>query len=615
MGLRAKLFVLTILITSISLGSIILLEIDYIKKILVNFYNEEVLQESKSLLNKIDSNIDIAISQHSGAFTMLLNIPKSKIQSTAKRYVESNPNFHYLGIALSDITDQSGKNKIILDYNNLFQKIDSDRIISDSKNDLKTTITIDDRKYFLLTSSNIIDKRNKLTFITLYELNEIIPKTTWQNSKRAFVIDSKGMILSTLSESDNAIANRLVATELNDLKDQNGISAIREKKGKYIVSFSSSSMHPVSIVFWHSLNRIDQIIKKETLRQVSLVTLIIFVTILIAYFFANGFTKNIRKISDRMQLAAQGDMKSEIKLKTKDELGMLAKTFNWMIRNLHRLQLQEISFVRTENELETAKLIQSGLIPDERIVTNRTELSACYEAMTKCGGDWWSHFVIDDNYEYICVADATGHGPSAAIVTALAFSVFITVKEEIEKSGELIKPLCILERMNNLMAKDGLERITMTACIMLIDHDKQELQYANAGHLPILYFENSKLKSLLSPGTIVGVDSHPQFGVKNISIKNVTRIIATTDGLTEAMDPDGRMFGSKRLRNLLKQSNFASQKDLLDLLVNECKKFCKGQPAEDDFTVVVIDLLENTPKKDEKLLNNNILSNLEEACT
>ena len=81
------------------------------------------------------------------------------------------------------------------------------------------------------------------------------------------------------------------------------------------------------------------------------------------------------------------------------------------------------------------------------------------------------------------------------------------------------------------------------------------------------------------------------------------------------MDTNGKMFGSKRLRNLLKESSLVSQKDLLDMLINECKKFCKGNPADDDFTVVVIDLLDKTVKEGSKIQNDNILSHLEEAST
>lgn len=137
MSLRAKLFIMTILITSISLGSVIVLEVNYIKKILTGYYNARLFEESKSIARSIDQNIELALSQHSGAFTMLLNASDENRATAAKRYVATNSNISHLGIILKNLESGTPKISKIVDTENLYDKISSKIDFSDSSQNIR----------------------------------------------------------------------------------------------------------------------------------------------------------------------------------------------------------------------------------------------------------------------------------------------------------------------------------------------------------------------------------------------------------------------------------------------------------------------------------------------
>ena len=330
---------------------------------------------------------------------------------------------------------------------------------------------------------------------------------------------------------------------------------------------------------------------------------------LITFLFSDGMTRKIRIIAERMELASKGDLDSVIEVNSSDEVGSLAKTLNWMTKSLKALTEKEIEHVKLQGELDTANLIQSNLMPPGSLQTDKSLLDSYTVALTKCGGDWWSHLKLDDRYEYLFIADATGHGPSAAMVTAIAYTVFEQVKKVCLESGTPLSPADILNEMNTIMAKENLKGITMTAAVILIDYKENTLSYANGGHVPIFYMHNNKVASLLKPGSIIGNSFDANFGEKTISIDGVSRIFAFTDGIIEAQNTDGRMYGSPRLRRHLKKYIYKSSKDLIVWWI-DFNTYTEDAEIEDDFTLVSMDIKKNAPKakmSDEAVFGNTAL--------
>lgn len=589
MSFRTKLFIITIFIVSASLSSIITLEVNYIKKLLTSYYNSILLEEAQALTSEVDKNIELALAQHSGAFTTLLNTKRNQRLATANKYILANKRINYLDIFL---LRQNSNPIAILDHDD---KLKNHGILTRaaSRKEIKDVITLDNEPNFIVSSKNDLPNGEKLLFITLFNYTSIIPPPSWNSSKKSFIVHSDEHLLSNLDIESKEFATNITKRDFRQILKTNGITGVKKDSNNYIVSYSSSKLFPFTVFIWNSLDQIGGIIRKETLRQVSLVLAILFATIIVVYIFSSTFTRNIRKISKRMERAAEGDLETKIIVKSKDEIGKLAHTFNWMMENLDKLQQKEIEFIRTESELETAQLIQSGLIPNSSIDTPNTRIHSYYQAMSKCGGDWWSHYLYDNRYEYICIADATGHGPSAAIVTAIAFTVFSEVKKEIEEFDSIIPPKEIITRMNQVMAQKNMDGITMTAAIIFIDHKKQILQYVNGGHTPIFYVKDKQVKALLAPGYIVGYSKKPIFGEIELPLEDISRLLIYTDGLNETYNTNGKLFGYKNIKRILKSNLHLSQKDFIEKLYTECEAFRDNHPRADDYTVVAVDIKKN----------------------
>lgn len=603
MGIRAKLFVLTMLITIASLSSMLSIEINYVTKILRNFYTNNQMNYVKSVSTEIDQNINLALSEHSGIFTMILNISAESRNSNLARYIQTNKKFVSLAV-LEKKPDAAG----YLTQEKAGMHFDAMAVVKNLKLDSSHEIQFFElaKKQLLIIASRLTSPDGKnLLLVSLVKANSIIPQLEWEREARTFILDKNAKGVGKRSK----VINKLVAKYLDKefiakIASEGNGAGLKEEKDKYILSYNVSSKYPYSIYSLNSLSEMKGIIKKETLRQISLIAVIIMITLLVVYYFSSGFTKNIRKISHRMISAAKGDLETKIYVNSKDEIGKLALGLNWMLHSLKKLTEKEIEFVKTQQELETANLIQSRLMPSKSFETKRSIVSSKSVAMSKCGGDWWSHFIIDDRYECVCIADATGHGPSAAIVTALAYSVFASAKDEIIEFDSILYPKEVLTRMNTLMAKEGLSGITMTAMILLIDHEKSKAYYANGAHLPFFIIRANKVEPYLKSGGIVGMLSHSKFEEYEIDLDGVTRLFFLTDGLVEARNKADRQFGMRRVRKALKEGLGSSGKDLVEKISKSCLEYAGDVQMEDDYTLVVLDIKNNntrTPKKEEKI--------------
>lgn len=488
-----------------------------------------------------------------------------------KSFTRNNPKFHSFYIARLDVqtqdddstqTDDSNdldpeetSNKItkvslLNSTNNLFNQLNRENWITKTEDSGISFFRTKTQKFFVLITHLPINAKQKLLLVSVIWSDSIIPDLDWTDQKKMFVVSNEGSVVYA-GDGVNRLLSQVNQSVLKKTYSQQGMNGVYTGDDDYILSYSGSTKYPFTVYTWSSQEIANYLIKKETMRQLVFVALVLFIVLVIVYYFSIGFTKNIRMISARMVGLSRGDLDTKINIKSKDEIGNLAFIFNQTVDQLKELTIKEVELSQTKQELETANLIQTTLMPSNRLDTKHTVVSAYTEAMTKCGGDWWSHFIIKDRYEYTCIADATGHGPSAAMVTSIAFTVFESVQQEILNGENLIQPSEILTRMNNLMGKDKLTGITMTAAVILFDHESGEITYSNGGHLPMLYMQDNKIKSFLKPGYVVGLEQFVPYSDHIIKASKMSRIILFTDGITEAVNRKGKQFGNSKLRKIL----------------------------------------------------------------
>ncbi len=339
--------------------------------------------------------------------------------------------------------------------------------------------------------------------------------------------------------------------------------------------------------------------------------LFILIAIMMAFVGSSSITKGLREVTLATIKIASGDFNYRIFPKTSDEVGALGHSINNMSDRIIQLMQAQVAQVRYEQELETAKMVQSTFFPKKDIQSPFTNITGFYTPASECGGDLWGHFRIDDYREFVFVADAMGHGAPAALVTAMAYSVVMTISDILKdvRSNQVIEPYQVLEKINNIIYYAVEGTISMTAFVMMFDHQKGIVTYANAGHnFPLIVplspedarFPKSKAQSkkfsrnatqIQAVGTLLGISANSQYKQATMEIVVGDKLVLYTDGLIECRSPQGQQWGRKNLTECLLKNIDLEAKLLKDKIVQTAFEFYKKNPLADDITVVVVDIV------------------------
>ncbi|XDD49886.1 7TM diverse intracellular signaling domain-containing protein [Leptospira sp. WS92.C1] len=246
----------------------------------------------------------------------------------------------------------------------------------------------------------------------------------------------------------------------------------------------------------------------------------------------------------------------------------------------------QIKLSEIEQELKIARELQESILPDKLPKVEGIELSVRMECASSVGGDFYDFHDYGDGRLGVFISDVSGHGIPAAIIASmvkLAFSI------EVRKAAE---PADLLKNVNRaLMGKYGKHFIT--AAYLIIDIPNGVITYSNAGHPPIAILNHDKkeFREIFLPGWIMGLDGNLKNGQLLIPIKQEDRIILFTDGVTEARNKFGQLFGYQRFYDLLKSNSGVSGSMLNQLVFNTVKSWSgRGDQFEDDITLMILDL-------------------------
>ena len=330
------------------------------------------------------------------------------------------------------------------------------------------------------------------------------------------------------------------------------------------------------------------------------------VAMFFAYFGASGLTANLRSVIEITRKIAAGDFTASLAKKSRDEIGELSGAVNMMAGHIVELLHNQVQQARMEKELETATHVQETIFPQNTLVAGPITIKGFNQAASECGGDWWGTFSTGAGVEYIFIADAMGHGVSAALVTTMAYATCSTLGSMIrENHRELGSPAAILQRLNEVIYNAVRGRISMSFFALMIDTKQGLITFANAGHnFPLLLpmsADDPRIKKKskdgeLTPiplrvtGNILGISPVESYQEKSLTLCPGDKIILFTDGLVECKNPEGASWGSRGLNAKLSQFARLGPEELNEKLVGELYTFFNGTPQDDDITVVVAEI-------------------------
>jgi sigma-B regulation protein RsbU (phosphoserine phosphatase) len=241
------------------------------------------------------------------------------------------------------------------------------------------------------------------------------------------------------------------------------------------------------------------------------------------------------------------------------------------------LQLQ-----RREREVEEARAIQQGFLPQEIPQIPGYQISGAWQPARIVGGDYYDVLPFDDDAVGLCIADVAGKGMPAALLMS---NFQASVRGFASPS---LSPDALCEKLNALVNRNIAADRFITFFYAHLDGPARRLSYANAGHnTPIVLHRDGSHRRLDQGGAVLGVFKKQSFEAETIELAPGDRVVFYTDGVTEAHDCDGEEFGDSRLLELLQDSRDVDSQTAQEKIFSTVAQFCGGN-WEDDATLIVL---------------------------
>ncbi|MBD3224618.1 MAG: SpoIIE family protein phosphatase, partial [Caldithrix sp.] len=252
-----------------------------------------------------------------------------------------------------------------------------------------------------------------------------------------------------------------------------------------------------------------------------------------------------------------------------------------------------------EEDLSKASEFQHSLLPDKWPVTDSLTFAARFIPSTQLGGDYYDVFRINDQLIGILVADASGHGTAAAMLSAM-------FKMTLEKYAYTIfDPGKVFTALNKDFTKVLQMGEFFTAFYAIYDEQSYILTYGNAAHPPPIMLNRKKheIMQLDTEGFLLGaMDVGLSYESKQLKLEEPYRMIIFTDGVTECADLNNKLLGTDKIKRMFLDNENRSLKQNIENLTKTLNQHANSDSFEDDVTILMIDFFNGYTKKEAKVI-------------
>jgi sigma-B regulation protein RsbU (phosphoserine phosphatase) len=250
---------------------------------------------------------------------------------------------------------------------------------------------------------------------------------------------------------------------------------------------------------------------------------------------------------------------------------------------LHKSELEKEKF---EEELSLARRIQQGLLPKDNPSVAGLDVAGISIPALTVGGDYFDFIQIDRHKLLVVIADVSGKGMSAALYMSKVQGMVQLAAHMYSSPQEMLKNV-------NRRIFEGIERRSfITMILALFDTKKKRVRICRAGHNKALIGLNGKLKFLEGGGIGLGLERGPLFDNEleeiSLPLKPESLFFFYTDGLTEAMNRQGKEFGEETVSRLVKEKRSLGAEQLQRVVITAAEEFQGEAEQHDDVTVVVV---------------------------
>ncbi len=239
-----------------------------------------------------------------------------------------------------------------------------------------------------------------------------------------------------------------------------------------------------------------------------------------------------------------------------------------------------------QGEMDTARQIQLSILPREIPAIKGLDIAARYIPMTSVAGDFYDFIPIDEKRIGILVADVSGHGMPAALISSM---LKIALDGQIKCASD---PARVLAGLNRALC-GKFKGHFVTAAYVFVDTEKQSICYAGAGHPPLILRDQSAAatREFVENGLFLGFFPEATYTSVELPFKPGDWGVLYTDGILETTDLSGEEFGVGRFKDFLESNHDLSAGQFVDRFLVELSRWsdaASGRESEDDITLLAI---------------------------
>jgi sigma-B regulation protein RsbU (phosphoserine phosphatase) len=346
-----------------------------------------------------------------------------------------------------------------------------------------------------------------------------------------------------------------------------------------------------AILVYLTTENLQAAIRDTILRCVLISLIVIAAGVLLSFLISNGITRPIRKLTAAVQVMGKGDLSRMVEVETKDEVGVLAHSFNKMAEDLKSyiedLRRTTAEKERVEKELEIGRGIQQSFLPEAPPEVPGFDIAALNSPALEVGGDFYDFIPVALDKWGLVIADVSGKGVPAALFMALSRTLIRANAVDNPTVSQAIL------KANKMIAEQDRANMFVTLFYGVLDTGKKTITYVNAGHNPplVLSKKGGDIVMLAAKGIALGIMSDITLEEKEVPLREGDVVILFTDGVTESINRKQEQFGQERLIKLIEENRTLSAREIVNKIEQKVAAFSEGQSQFDDLTLVAVKVL------------------------
>lgn len=323
----------------------------------------------------------------------------------------------------------------------------------------------------------------------------------------------------------------------------------------------------------------------------------IFILLITTILITRRLTRPIVRLVQAAKKIGQGDFDATLPVrKSKDEVAQLTQAFAVMqdeLRNyIHDLEVTTVAKEKIESELKVAQSIQMGMLPQGFHTPDNWEIFGTLDPAKAVGGDLYDFFYLDSRHLCLAIGDVAGKGVPA--------SLFMMVTRTLLRAKAMIGQTLdiLMTSINRELCRDNPNQMFVTFFVAIVDLDTGNMEFCNAGHnYPYIIRNQGDVHQLkVNNGLPLGIFEDTPYTVGHYHFTPHEIFVATTDGITDALNQTNDFFGEANLSAFLTQQSAQGSRELTELLIAEVKRFSSGAEQADDITILTLQYKEAAPK-------------------